>query len=188
MGEPGEDLGATFARLRQTLHSYLRRQVRDPALVDDLLQEVFLKAIESSRAQRPLANPTAWLYAVARTSVADHCRAARAPSEELTEDIPNPEIDDQRLRQELATCLRPLAQQLPAIYRDTILATDFNGATMPSLAARQGLSVSAIKSRAARARAMLREQLLACCEVELSAGAVVDFRRRSARACAGKCA
>ena len=184
MTEPAEDLGATFARLRHTLRGHLRRQVRDAALADDLLQEVFVKALELLRSQRTLAHPTAWLYAVARSTVADHFRRLRAPHIELDDDIPDVEPDDDLLHQQLAACLRPLAEQLPAIYRDTLLAADFDGATLASLATAQGLSVSAMKSRAARARAMLREKVLACCEVEFSAGTVSDYRRRAACACA----
>ena len=183
MSEPGEDLGATFERLRHTLRSHLRRQVQDPALADDLLQQVFVKALEALRAKRTLRHPTAWLYAVARSTVADHFRAQRAAHIELNDDIPDTEPDDGVLHQELAACLRPFAQQLPAIYRDTLLAADFDGATLASLAAAQGLSVSALKSRAARARAMLREKVLACCEVEFAGGLVSDYRRRAPCAC-----
>lgn len=188
MQRPSEDLGATFARLQHSLRSYLRRHVRDPAVADDLLQEVFVKALASIRAERQLENLTGWLYAVARTTVVDYHRSTRSPNEELDDNIPNVEADDDRLHQELATCLRPLAEQLPPIYRDTLLATDFQGETMRSLAAKQGLSVSAIKSRASRARAMLRDKLLECCHVEISDGTVVDYRRRSTCGCGSKCA
>jgi len=185
---PGEDLSATFARLQHSLRSYLRRQVRDPAVADDLLQDVFIKALASIRAERQLENLTGWLYAVARTTVIDHHRSSRSTNEELNDNIPNVEADDERLHQELATCLRPLAEQLPPIYRDTLLATDFQGEKLRSLAAKQNLSVSAIKSRASRARVMLREKLLECCNVEMSNGIVTDYHRRSTSGCRGKCA
>ena len=185
---PGEDLSATFTRLRNSLRSYLRRQVRDPAVADDLLQDVFIKALASIRAEQQLENVTGWLYAVARTTVIDHHRSSRSTNEELNDNTPNVEADDERLHQELATCLRPLAEQLPPIYRDTLLATDFQGEKMGSLAAKQSLSVSAIKSRASRARVMLREKLLECCNVEMSNGIVTDYQRRPTSACRGKCA
>lgn len=184
MSDPGEELGTTFARLKGTLRSHLRHQVQDPALAEDLLQEVFVKALEALRAKRALTHPTAWLYAVARTTVADHFRAQRTPHVELNDDIPEAEPDDAVLHQQLAACLRPFAQQLPAIYRDTLLAADFDGASLASLAVAQGLSVSALKSRAARARKMLREKVLACCEVEFAGGLVSDYRRRAPCACA----
>ncbi|MES2237127.1 MAG: sigma-70 family RNA polymerase sigma factor [Pseudomonadota bacterium] len=182
---PSEDLGAVYTRLQHGLRSYLRRQVRDSTIAEDLLQEVFLKALA---AEHQFGNLTGWLYAVARTTVVDYYRAIRLSGEELDDNIPNREMDDGLLHQELATCLRPMIEQLPTIYRDTLLATDIDGETMQSVAAKQGLSVSAIKSRASRARAMLRDKVLECCHVEMSDGTVTDYRRRSASpGCGSKC-
>lgn len=187
MQRSNEELGATFVRLQHGLRSYLRRRVRDPALVEDLLQDVFVKALAAIRAERQVGNLTGWLYAVTRTTVVDYYRSNRPATEELDENIPDIEAEDDLLHQELATCLRPLLEQLPRIYRETLLATDFAGETMRSVANEQGMSLSAIKSRASRARAMLREQLLACCDVEVSDGTVVDYRRRSTYDCGGNC-
>jgi RNA polymerase sigma-70 factor, ECF subfamily len=184
-----EDLGATFAALRTSLHNYLRSRVSDPTLVEDLIQDVFVKASAAISANRSPKNLTGWLYAAARTTVVDHYRSTRPDSMELDENLPDSMPNDELLNQELAMCLRPLARQLPAIYRDTLLATDFDGKPMQTLAYEQGLSLSAIKSRASRARFMLKEKLLACCHVELSGGLVTDYHRISSNPpCTGGCA
>src|SRR5690606_9238470 len=123
-------------------------------------------------------NLTGWLYAAARTTVVDYYRSAQPDVMKLDENLPDIyHAGDALLHQELATCLRPLAWQLPAIYRDTLLATDFEGKTMQGLADEHGLSLSAIKSRASRARRMLKTKVLDCCHVEMSAGLVTDYRR-----------
>lgn len=179
-----EDLGATFATLQKSLRNYLRRQVDDPFIAEDLVQDVFVKALAAINSNRVPSNLTGWLYTVARTTVVDYYRAKRLDVTELDENLPViQQANDELLNQELATCLKPLILQLPAIYRDTLLATDFDGQTMLSLAEKQGLSLSAIKSRTSRARAMLREKLLKCCHVELSGGIVTDYRRRSSSSC-----
>ena len=79
---------------------------------------------------------------------------------------------------DLASCMRPLAEQLPPKYRDTLLATDFEHRPMKDLADREGLSLSAVKSRAARARALLRSQLTRCCQIEFEDGAVTSVVAR----------
>lgn len=185
---PVEDLGSTFMRLRNGLRAYLRRQVRDSTVAEDLLQEVFVKALASLRSERPPLNLTGWLYTVARTTVIDHYRSGRLGHEPLSDNMPDVECEDERLHQELATCLRPLAERLPPIYRDALLATDFQGEKMRTLAEKRNLSVAAIKSRTSRARAMLRDKLLACCKVEMSDGLVTDYHRHPGPACEGKCA
>lgn len=174
----GEELGALFERLQGRLRASLRRQVRDEALADDLLQEVFVKALASRGSGRPVRNLVGWIHAIARTTVADHFRAARPGGSELDENTPAAEREDRRVERDLAACLRPMVKQLPPLYRDTLLATDFRGRTMRALAEEQGLSVSAIKSRAARARVLLRDKLLHCCQVETRAGRVTDYRPR----------
>lgn len=185
---PSDDLGVAFASLRHSLRRYLRRQVSDAAVAEDLLQDVFVKALAAIGADRAPKNLPGWLYAAARTTVIDFYRSARPPYEELDYNLPDAQVNDELLHQELATCLRPLAQQLPPIYRDTLLATDFDGKTMQCLAEEQGLSLSAIKSRASRARAMLKGKLLDCCHVEISSGTVVYYNRRSSSTCGGTCA
>ena len=185
-----DDLGRAFTELRASLRNYLRRRVADPGLAEDLVQDVFVKAVSAVEADHAPRNLTAWLYAAARTTLVDHFRSNRVDLVGLDEDPPDTQrTDDERLHQALATCLRPLVGQLPAIYRDTLLATDFDGRTMRAVAAEQGLSTSAIKSRVSRARVMLKETLLTCCHVQSSAGLVTDYHLRTSdamRRCCGQ--
>lgn len=184
-----EELGAAYATLQKSLYNYLRRQINDPSIAEDLVQDVFIKALAAINSNRVPSNLPGWLYAVARTTVVDHYRSKRLDLTELDEDLPDTQqANDEMLNQELATCLKPLVLQLPAIYRDTLLATDFDGRTMSSLAKEQGLSPSAIKSRTSRARIMLREKLLECCHVELSRGIVTEYQHRTSSSCGDVCA
>ena len=182
------DLGAAFMALQTGLLNYLRRRVNDPDLAEDLIQEVFLKASASIQGDKPPRDLTKWLYTAARTTVIDHYRSTRQGTVDLDENLPEAPVNDEQLHQELALCLRPLTQQLPAIYRDTLLATDFDGKTMQAIANEQGLSLSAIKSRASRGRTMLKDKLLACCQIETSGGLVADYQKRSpSRPCNANC-
>jgi RNA polymerase sigma-70 factor, ECF subfamily len=184
---PNNDLAETYLQLRLQLGTYLRRQVRDPAVAEDLLQQLFVKAQVALTSGHHIGNLVGWLYAAARTTVIDYHRANRVQTVELPEDLASSEADDSQLHQQLAACLRPLAEQLPAMYRDTLVATDFMGAAMRDVALQQGVSISAIKSRAARARAMLKESLSECCHIEMSSGEVSDYHPRSGSACRGAC-
>lgn len=179
-----QDFGVTFAALQNSMRNYLRRQIDDLNVVEDLLQDVFLKALVEINANRTPVNLTGWLYAVARKTVVDYYRSKQLNLTELDVDFPETlQSIDEQLHQDLAACLRPLVQELPAIYRDTLLATDFDGQTQLSLAEVQGLSHSAIKSRVSRARSLLKDKLLACCHVELFNGVITDYQHRSSSSC-----
>lgn len=184
MQHSNDDLSAAFLRLQQSLRSYLRRRVPDATLAEDLLQEIFVKALTSQRSGRRIDNLTGWLFAAARTTLADYYRAIGHPTQELDENMPEPEqVEDLRLHTEVASCLKVFINELPPIYRDTLVAAELEGETMRSIAERQGISESAIKSRASRGRAMLKEKLLECCHVEMTAGLVSDYHRTSPSHC-----
>lgn len=183
-----DDLSNAFVQLQHSLHGYLRRHLPDPALADDLLQEVFAKALISKRAGRRIDNLGGWLYAATRTTLVDYFRSTRTSLGPLDVNMAMPEPDDPRLHQELSNCLRPFIEQLPPLYSDTLIATELEGVTMRDLAETQGVLVSAIKSRAMRARAKLKELLLACCRVEMVDGLVSDYHRNNAGSCGGNCA
>jgi len=174
---PHEELAATFVAARLQLRDYLRKRLPDAAAADDALQDIFVKALASKASGRAIDNVVGWLYAAARTTIADHYRAARTPLDEISEDLADAgPPDDLAAHQALAACLRPIVERLPPIYRDTLIATELEGKTMRAVADDEGISVSAVKSRAARGRALLRDAVLACCEVELGDGIVSDFR------------
>ena len=180
---PDGTAGLASERLRESLRGFLRKRVSDDALAEDLLQEILVKALVAGRAGQTIHNEVGWLYAVARTTVIDHYRSRREPMEPLDENMPEADVEDMGLHSALSNCLLGFIDQLPALYRETLLATDIRGETMRSLAEREGVSVSAIKSRASRARGMLRAQVLACCHVELNNGLVSDYRPHAPKRC-----
>lgn len=182
-----EDLTQAFGDLQASLRTYLRRRIADASQADDILQDIFVKALLSKRAGREIDNLTGWLYSAARTTLVDYYRAQSMSMEELDENMPEQQSEDLQLHAELASCLQAFIQQLPDKYRDTLMATELQGNSLRHLAEQEGLSMSAIKSRAARGRTMLKDKLLACCNVEIQNGLVTDYRRHAATKCVKKC-
>lgn len=181
------DLARAFRALRSGLYRHLLKRVGDPGVAEDLLQEIFFKALKAMESKRAPVNLDAWLRRVAKTTVIDFYRQRR-PWEPLDEAVADTQPEDEALSESLATCLKPLTGQLPPIYRDTLMATAFAGKSIGAIAADSGLSLSAIKSQASRGRRLLRERLLECCHVETAGGTVTDFYPRSATTCGGgKC-
>lgn len=179
-------LSAAYRELRRGLLSTIRRQVRDPQLAEDLLQDVFVKAVRAVRERRAPGHLPAWLHQVVRTTVIDHYRARQLDEQPLEDDPAANEPEDLAAFQSLATCMQPLAATLPPLYRDALLAADFQGQRLATVAAASGgVTVSAIKSRVSRARALLRHRLLACCAIAHDAsGRVEDFRPHARAGCA----
>ena len=175
------DTDDAFRAMRARLHAFIARRVESPQTAEDLTQEVLLRLLRSS--SNHLADPTAWLYRVARNVIIDHYRNRHRTTPLDTDTAPaadavtDPFADDpDSARRELARCLRPMIEQLPEPYRSAVTAVDLDGATHASEAARIGLSVPGVKSRVQRGRRQLRQLLTDCCAIQTAAdGAVIDY-------------
>ena len=87
---------------------------------------------------------------------------------------------------QLARCLQPLIEQLPAKYRDALVAVDLDGRAHHEVAAELGMSTSGMKSRVQRGRRQLGDLLSACCRVEVdAAGGIRSYRRAATDAACG---
>jgi RNA polymerase sigma-70 factor, ECF subfamily len=165
------DLTQAYVRLKEQLRAHLRRRGLEAAAAADVVQEVFLRALAHQQAGKAIANINGWLFTAVRNAAIDHLRATR-PTVPLDEDLCADSPADVELHAAIASCLRPLTKDLPEIYRDAIQAVNLDQLAMREIAQREGVSISAIKSRASRGRQMLRDALLRCCVIEFQGGLV----------------
>jgi RNA polymerase sigma-70 factor, ECF subfamily len=177
-------------RFRDPVRRFVGSRVRNDALADDLTQEIFIRVLRRLPEVKDHRRVTGWIFQIARNMVADHYRKSR-PTEalreaDLTEEPSRSavvEVEEERLRDELAAYVRDVVKTLPPIYREAILLTEYEGMTQVELARHLGLGLSAAKSRVQRAREMVRECVEKCCHVEFDAyGTMIDCRRRTAPA------
>ena len=155
-----------WTAFRQRLYSYIRARSRSPQDAEDILQDVFVKVhLHLDRLQDD-AHVTSWLYRVTHNTIVDHYRKKRPPPTDR-EPADCIEMADPIAEQRLAPFLRELIEELPAKYGDALKLTELEGLTQDEMGKRLGLSTSGAKSRVQRGRAMVREQLLDCCHVEL---------------------
>lgn len=152
--------------------------------VDDVMQEVFVRMQRGIGSLRDEERVTSWLFQIARNAIVDHLRVrGRHPLgdgtiEERVGDVES--IDDERAAsRDLSRCISLFVAGLPSPYREAVTLVELEGLTAREAAEMVGVSVSGMKSRVQRGRAMLRERLEACCEIELDArGKVTEFTPR----------
>lgn len=145
------------------LRRFLRHQLHDADLADDLLQEVFIKALRQGEAFCGIDNARAWLFRVARNAVVDSQRTAR-PHEPLPDDVAAEPADSAPV-ESLASCLPRALAALDDDDRDAISHCDLQGMPQRDYAALRGLSLPGAKSRVQRARVRLRNVLIDLCGV-----------------------
>jgi RNA polymerase sigma-70 factor (ECF subfamily) len=160
------------------LSGWLRFHLGRQEEADDLLQDVFLKALRQGKAFCAVENPRAWLFQVARHALVDRLRTAR-PSCPLPDDLPMPEDDVPAAVDLLTQCLPRVLSELAAADRLAIECCDIEGHSQQVLADRLGITLSGAKSRLQRARQRLRARLESACQVRYDTeGAVCCFTPR----------
>lgn len=146
-----------YAEYHGPLVRLLTRRTGDPALAEDLAQEVFVRALES-----PPTNPRPWLFAVALNLARDGGRAEvrrdrhlqLLAGERAGDAVPPP--DEALEREERAAAVRAALGTLTETDRSALLLKA-EGLSYDEIAAAIGLAKGAIGTTLARARRRLVE-------------------------------
>lgn len=173
---------ATWRELEDRLRPFVARRVACEADVDDVMQEVFLRARRSLPDVRDEERLVSWLFAVARTAVLDQHRRGR--HHVLTEIPPVAEVGAEAdvepdAEAMLASCIAGFVARLPEPYRAVVTLTELEEMPHREAAAVLGLSLSCVKSRVQRGRQALRLLFDECCSIALDVrGGVLDCEAR----------
>jgi RNA polymerase sigma-70 factor (ECF subfamily) len=177
-----ESLATLYKEVHRSLLNWLQQRVNSHAVAEDLLQSIFLKALQAHQRGDDINNPSAWIYHIARNTLIDYYRQKKDTTS-FNEDLLIG-CDDGFVDKSLTACLQPLIRQLPDKYQQTILAIDLHSETIQSLADQEQVSLSAIKSRLSRGRQQLKQQLFDCCNIQVSrTGEVEDFLPKATSSC-----
>lgn len=150
------------------LRGYLRHRLNDGDLADDVLQDVFVKAMRQGLGFCALDNPRAWLFQVARNALVDRARTAH-PHETFTDELADTtpmNVEPMAPVDALASCLVRTMSELSEEDAAVLRACDLEGQTQGNFAQDHGLSLPATKSRLLRARQRLRDRLTNVCRVK----------------------
>jgi len=160
-----------YQRHEMRVWRYLERNVRNTAVADELMQEVWFSVAREASRYRPTARFSTWLFAIAHNRMVDAIRSCR-PQVSLTalgpEDNPVvvPLIDDPQRGPHALAVAREQAQQLnravealPDEQREAFLLQVEGELTVDEIAVLTDCSFETAKSRLRYARSKLREQL-----------------------------
>lgn len=147
-------------RLSPRLLSFLSGPEQSRSDAEDLLQECWLRIHRSRHTYRPSEPLLPWVYAIARHTRLDGLRrhARRRRREVLVPDVP--ERADGNADPEPGPDIFRLLNRLPERQREVVLLLKVSGLTVEEVARSTASSVGAIKQKAHRAYATLRELLV----------------------------
>ena len=132
----------------------------------DVTQETFIRALKNADKLKDMeeAQIKAWLYRVCINLCMDNKR--RLKREQLSDELPETAVENGAELPEVSVVnaeqrriIRQAVEELPDIYRETVMLHYFSGLQYGDIAAMQGVSEGTVKSRMARAKAKLAKAL-----------------------------
>jgi len=152
--------GGLYARYARMVHGILLARV--PANdVDDLVQDVFLRALDRLGGLREVSRFGPWLAAITRNCANDYHRQNRAVvavTESLSEDEEDLPAASAAPDREAAMILA-LVRSLSEAYCEPLILRLVEGMTGPEIAARTGLTPGSVRVNLHRGMQKLRERL-----------------------------
>lgn len=166
-GRRPDGLGDVIARYGPRLHGTARWIVGNPHDADDVVQDVFLVALQSPHLFKGDCAVFTWLYRITvnkavslkrrarRTVSLDTGSGARSgldPGDTAEDTGPGADLE----RAELAGWVHAALRRLSGEHREVIFMKDFEGLPYGEIAAALGVPVGTVRSRLYRARLDLR--------------------------------
>ena len=151
-----------YSTFKGRLYTFLLRMVADPELADDLTHDVFAKALKLLPTLTHEHKVLPWLYRVANNAAIDQLRRRRrfawlrigSLSGSLEE--PRAESDHDRIPEQAH--VQAVLRTLPPENAAALLLHALEGYSYKEIAEIQGVSMTAVRSRIARARVAFRER------------------------------
>ena len=133
---------------QQELRGFVYHRVKDKAVADDIVQDVFLKVHSNLGQLKDTDKLTGWIFRITRNAITDHFRSK---SKSLNYSDLDWEDDRQDLNDCVGRCLSEMLVTLPEKYREALELSEIQNLSQIDLARKLKISHSGAKSRVQRA-------------------------------------
>ena len=154
-------LAVLFERHHVALFRYLLAMTRSRSLSEDLVQEVFFRALKYARSYDPGQPFSVWLYGMARNACFDSLRKRNAePTAGEIDKIRSPEPMPEELfvRKQDVLFLQEALRNMPQDKREVLVLSRFQNLRYEEIARILHCEIGAVKVRVYRALKDLRER------------------------------
>lgn len=166
--------GLLVEKYRRRVERLISRLVHDPAEVEDLAQEAFIKAYRAINAFRGESAFYTWLYRIALNTAKNHLVSAKrevttasttqANDEGESFDLLDGQGTDETperllLSQEIARTVEAAMAELPEKLRTAIQLRELEGLSYEAIAEAMGCPIGTVRSRIFRAREAIARRL-----------------------------
>lgn len=161
-----ESLSLLLKKHSRRLYSFVRRRVRNPADVEDLVQETCVEALRCLSRFQGHSRPETWLFGIAMNLVRSHYKTTRAHDvfdyAEENEDEKHPIAEDTLdtvERYQMLARVDAVLKELPEDTRQLLQLVFDDNCSYEEAAEILGIPLGTVRSRLSRARALIKKSV-----------------------------
>jgi RNA polymerase sigma factor (sigma-70 family) len=161
-----EAFGFLVDRYRQSVYAFAYSKLRNRQDAEDVTQKVFIKAYQKLRTLKQWDNMHAWLYSITANMCKDWIKIqSRRPDSSFIEDQELNKLDsfstESHDNDVMIESLNEALESLPEIYRQVLTLYYLGDRDSKEIANFLGISPTSVRQRLARARDLLKEEMIA---------------------------
>jgi len=154
----------------EDLKHFILGQVKNPDVADDLLQDSFIKIHTKKDTLKDEDKLKAWVFSIARYTVLDYFRQNKTGTPQTQEDL---YFEEDAKEHTKLDCLHGIIMQLPKKYRTPLFLADIKGLKQIEVAEKLQLPLPTIKSQIQRARKLIAQGYMDCCDLKMNSKGVL---------------
>ncbi len=156
------------------IRNFIRSKVKDDQVVDDLIQETFVKVHLNKDTLRDDTKIKSWVFTIARNTIYDFFKENKYLNTPVVEKI-SEEIENIHTEKD---CLPGLINNLPKKYGEALFLSDIVGMKQKQIAQQLDMPLPTVKSQVQRARKLIIQGYMKCCNYTLNEkGKLVGVRK-----------
>ena len=160
------DASTLWLNYKDGIRYYIVKKVKNEEVANDLSHEVLMKLYNSCCSNIEIKNVRSWMFQIAHNTTVDYLKKEQKFVGDVPEISTNEEDNTYRESENL---IKPLIQFLPEKYAVPLYMADIEELSQAEVSLKLNLSLTATKSRIQRARKLLKEMVVECCNLETDA-------------------
>jgi len=149
----------------QDIRQYLLSRIKNEEIVDDVLQDTFIKIHTKLESLKNNEKLKPWVFTIARNTMLDYFRTNKMVDEFQDNNF---QIEEEPKRHDEKDCLYGIIKHLPKKYRDPLFLADIKGKKQAEVADQLKLPIPTAKSRIQRARKLIAKGYMECCDFKMN--------------------
>jgi len=144
---------------------FIQSRIKNEQITKDLLQDTFIKIHTKIHTLKHQDKLKSWVFSIANYTVLDYFRGHPKAIEYVEKDTV---FEEYPLEHDEKDCLRGILKGLPKKYRDPLFLSDIKGLKQAEVAKQLKLQLPTTKSRIQRARKMIAQGFVDCCDFKMN--------------------